>query len=82
MDLLCQILSEILQQEKIEVTFPQLTIKIEELLQNTCFKALCEIKEILEDDTLDDEICFEKIEKIVLEIEKIGGTCGNRHDFG
>ena len=82
MDLLCQILSEILQQEKIEVTFPQLTVKIEELLQSTCYKALCEIKEILEDDTLDDEICFEKIEKIVLEIEKIGGTCGNRHDFG
>ena len=52
------------------------------LLDSTCYIALKEIKSIIEDDTLEDEECFMRIEKIVCLLEKIGSNGGNRHDFG
>lgn len=52
------------------------------LLDSTCYIALKEIKSIIEDDTLEDEECFMRIEKIVCLLEKLGSNGGNRHDFG
>ena len=43
---------------------------------------LCRIKEIIEDDTLDDPECFMKIEEIVCVLEEVGSSGGIRHDFG
>jgi len=40
------------------------------------------IKAVLEDDSLDDKDCFERIERIVCLFEEIGSDCGARHDFG
>ena len=51
-------------------------------LENRCFEALARIREILADDSLDDPECFQRIEKIVCELENIGVDCGSRHDFG
>ena len=51
-------------------------------LENRCFEALARIREILADDSLDDPECFQRIEKIVHELENIGIDCGPRHDFG
>ena len=45
------------------------------------YKALKQIKDILEDCTLSDETCFNKIEKIVCTFEHIGSGGGFRHDF-
>lgn len=47
-----------------------------------CYQAMVKIKNILEDDSLQDEECFCQIEKIVNVFEDLGSGCGNRHDFG
>ena len=46
-----------------------------------CYYALKRIKAILEDDSLDDENCFWRIEEIVRVLENIGTDAGSRHDF-
>lgn len=46
------------------------------------FHALVKIKSILEDDSLRDDECFQKIEEIVCVFEDLGSGCGSRHDFG
>lgn len=62
--------------------FPNLRIDVKEIVELTCYKALTEIKRILEDSTLDDKECFEKIEEIVCIFESLGSNGGSRHDFG
>ena len=47
-----------------------------------CYRALCKIKQILEDDSLDDPECFWRIEEIVNTLEVLGTDGGTRHDFG
>ena len=46
------------------------------------YRILLEIKNIVADDDLDDNECFEKIERIVELFESNGYNYGNRHDFG
>ena len=55
--------------------------RIQSLIEGKAYKTLMRIKAILEDDTLDDEGCFFRIEEIVCEFEKIGLSCEYRHDF-
>ena len=52
------------------------------IVESESYKALKKIKTIIEDDSLEDEECFIKIEEIVRVFERIGSDCGNRHDFG
>ena len=69
MELYQEILRHILADEKIQVSFPELTdsdsTKIVEL---ECYRALRKIKAILEE--------------IVCVFEDLGSDCGSRHDFG
>lgn len=51
------------------------------LAQDACCQALHEIREVLDDDTLDDPACFHRIEKIVTIYENLGSNGGSRHDF-
>ena len=51
-------------------------------VHDTACQTLEKIKLILEEDQLDDQECFWKIEAIVRAFEEIGGDGGNRHDFG
>ena len=44
-------------------------------------RALQRIKEVLEDESLDDADCFWKIEAVVETLEQVGSDGGNRHDF-
>ena len=55
---------------------------MEKLFEKECYIVLEWIKAILNDETLDDKECFEKIEKIVCLFEEIGSGGGTRHDFG
>lgn len=70
MNLYQEILSEILANEKIEVTFPNLNISAKEIVETKCYQALAEIKGILENDKLEDKECFEKIEEILPLLDK------------
>ena len=53
-----------------------------QLVELTSYQALQKIKAVIEDDQLDDETCFHKIEHIIRILETIGSNGGNRHDFG
>lgn len=54
----------------------------EKLFEKECYILLEKIKAVLEDDSLDDKECFERIECLVCLFEEIGSDCGTRHDFG
>ena len=82
MELYQEILAKLLTQQKVEIVFPDLSENIEELVKAECYKILSEIKTILEDDSLTDQECFMKIEKIVCLFEEAGFGCKTRHDFG
>ena len=56
--------------------------ELKEIFDTVCYRALKKIKAVLEDDTLEDAECFERIEKIVCVFEEIGFGCEGRHDFG
>ena len=68
MELYKEILVELSKQQEIAV-------------DSVCYRALKKIKEILQDDTLKDEECFQQIEVILCVLEEIGSNGGCRHDF-
>ena len=55
---------------------------ISRLLESECYKALEEIKAVIEDDGLSDADCFDCIERIICIFEGIGSGFSSRHDFG
>ena len=52
------------------------------IVELECYKALQKIKAVIEDDNLEDESCFRKVEEIVCIFEEMGSSGGGRHDFG
>ena len=81
MELWQEIFCNLLKEEKIAISFPQIS-DISDLLDSQCYCALKEIQQTIKDDTLSDKECFMKIEEIICVFEKIGSNGGNRHDFG
>lgn len=77
-----EILAAILSHEEANIVFPQLKLNAEQLIEKACYKALSQIKSLLEDEQLDDPSCVIKIEEILRIFEKLEIRCGNRHDFG
>ncbi|MBP3646027.1 MAG: hypothetical protein J6K55_06345 [Clostridia bacterium] len=51
------------------------------IINSKSYDALCQIKAIIEDDSLSDPECFMKIEKIICVFEDLGSDGGFRHDF-
>ncbi len=82
MELYKEILTNILEKQEVNVVFPNMKSDIKDIVEIECYKLLNRIKIILEDDNLDDEECFMKIEAIICLFEELGSDCGNRHDFG
>ncbi len=82
MDLFKEILINALSKETTQISFPSLDGNIEKLFEKECYQVLIKIKEILDDDTLEDKECFYRIEKIVRAFEDIGCLGLTRHDFG
>lgn len=82
MNLYQQILADILSREEIRIEFPNLTNSATSLVEMRSYQTLKRIKEIIEDDDLEDPECFMKIEEIICALEHIGSGGGNRHDFG
>lgn len=82
MELYAEMLTKILAGTLMEIKFPALDEELPELLRSAEHIALSRIKEIVEDDTIDDRECFERIEMIMEILEQAGVSCANRHDFG
>lgn len=81
MYLLKDIIYNKIEKNEITVTVSGKNTDIDKIVESTCYKALNEIKSIIENDSLSDEECFLKIEEIVRVFEHFGSNCGNRHDF-
>ena len=81
MELWKEMICALLLKSEIEISFPQIQ-NVEALFSNACYRALAEIKQIIEDRSMDDKNCFEAIEKIVRVYECMGSDGGTRHDFG
>lgn len=82
MDLITQLFTKALENQKITVSFADESFDIQKSLESASVAALGRIREILNDATLEDPECFKKIEAIVCEYEALGLHCGDRHDFG
>ena len=82
MELYKEILTHALSQQRAEIVFPDLRMDATQIVELECYRALQKIKAIIEDDSLDDESCFKKIEEIVCAFEEMGSSGGGRHDFG
>lgn len=81
MNLYKDILAKMLENEEINICFPNLKINTEKIVTDACYQAILKIKEIMNDENIDDADCFMKIEGIINTLNDIGVYCGNRHDF-
>ncbi len=82
MKLYQEILIKAQERKMLDEAFPKWRQDAKEIVSMECYRALARIKEILEDERLEDEECFMKIEEIVCVLEDIGSDAGLRHDFG
>lgn len=82
MELYKEILAQILSQQNAQIIFPDLHLDATMIVELECYKALQKIKAVIEDDNLEDESCFRKVEEIVCIFEEMGSSGGGRHDFG
>lgn len=82
MELYKEILSHALMYGNVTISFAGQELDPAKIVESVCYQALCKIKEIIEDDSLEDDACFMKIEEIVCALEGIGSNGGGRHDFG
>ena len=82
MELYKEILAHALRYGEIQISFPHQETDISKIVESTCYRALQKIKDVIEDDTLEDNECFTKIEEIIRTFEEMGSSGGNRHDFG
>ncbi len=80
MELYKEIMVRVLEKHTANVVFPSLKIEAEKIVEQECYQALLKIKEIIEDESLNDAECFEKIEEIIRALEFIGSNGGTRHD--
>lgn len=82
MDLFREILINALMVGDIQVTFNGTGSTVVEAIEGKCYQALKKIKAVIDDDSLGDPECFQKIEEIICILEDTGSTGGSRHDFG
>lgn len=77
-----ELYQNILAQSFMEYFRLERLVDVEKIINDRCYRALCQIREILANDALDDRDCFCRIEKIVRVFEDLGSDAGSRHDFG
>lgn len=77
------ILTGLLSQYPMEITFPQLEGRqVDAAIEGACFQLLRQICAIVRDESCDDPECFMRIEAIVQALSDHGISAGFRHDFG
>ncbi len=80
MELWQQIFCNMLQNEEMEIRFPQAPDMVD-MLNSRCYRLLEKIHYIIKDGCVSDEECFMKIEEILVAFEDMGISGGDRHDF-
>ena len=58
MKLYQNILSKILSEQPAQITFSNLSLNTAEIVELECYGMLCQIKSILDNDSIDDPECF------------------------
>lgn len=76
MELCQQMICKLYQERMTDAGFD-----VSQIIESRCYQALKQIKEVLSDERLNDEDCFQKIEEIVCIFESLGSGGGSRHDF-
>lgn len=82
MDFYEQLAKSVRETLTIRISDEELYRLAQELSKEACCKALSDIRAVLDDDSLDDPVCFWRIEEIVRIYENLGADGGSRHDFG
>ena len=77
-----ELVARLADNEKVEVTLPGIKTPLEEMVEARCFDILWKTKEVIDDESLNDPECFQKIESIIQLLEDAGSSGGVRHDFG
>lgn len=75
-----EFLAAALEREDAHIVFPQLTINANEIIQNECYKALSQIRDILEEGDTDEDT-LAKIEEVVQIFWNHDVFCGNQYDY-
>ena len=81
MNLYKELLIHILSNPTVQVEFPHVSLNISEIIEGECYQILQEIKSIIDNEQLEDDECFLRIEYIMQSMENRGISFSNRHDF-
>lgn len=81
MELYKEILIKALSNKRMVVEIPDLKMDAAQIVEMECYHALNQIKAVIQDESLEDEECFAKIEEIVCILERVGSDGGFRHDY-
>ena len=81
MELFQAIYAQSLINGDIKITFRPDYPALTKIIEGKCYQALQRIREILDDNDLEDAECFRRIEDIVCVFEELGSDGGSRHDF-
>lgn len=55
--------------------------ELAEIVESVSYKALCKIKQMIQDESLSDKECFQQIEEVICILEEIGSNGGERHNL-
>ena len=76
-----QILVKALENETVQVVFPNVKLNPTEIVQLNCYQAIEKIRDVLQNEDLEDVDCFMRIEEIMNTLEDLGVDVDGRHDF-
>lgn len=74
MELYERVLLQLLMKERVKISFPDLRVNTDTLLNSAFYQALCEIKEIIDAPSLDTS-GRSQIHAIIRVFEKLGSEC-------
>lgn len=81
MDLYKELLIKALKDQEIKVTLSSQSLNLENLVELKSYALLEEIKLIIQNEALNDNECFLKIEEIINLFQRNNIDTGLRHDF-
>lgn len=81
MELYEEIISELFAEYLLPYIQSFKMLPIKEMVEDRCYRALQDIRDIIRDDRIDDAQCIEKIDDILAILEQNGINTSPRHDY-